>query len=170
MTRSTGELDRRWNDMYVKLKAYFEEHGDCNVPQGWTESPNLARWVNTQRERARQGNMAIDRKALLDDINFWWGTSNEDRWGSMYAKLIEYHKENGHYHVPCSYPSDKPFAKWVTKQKAALRTDDLTLERKEKLVSIGFPGPRPKRKRRTKEEADEHESAAKKQALAFVQE
>jgi len=92
----------------------------------------------------------------------------------MYEKLLDFHEENGHYHVPCSYKSDPPFSKWVTKQKAALRTDDLSIERKEKLQSIGFPGPKPARKKRKRvkepeEEEEEVEKTGKKQAVLAEQ-
>lgn len=71
------ELDRRWEEMYRELKAYHCEHGDCSVPQGFEGAPYLARWVNSQRERHRQGTMPKDRKQKLDGLGFWWGTSNE---------------------------------------------------------------------------------------------
>lgn len=62
----------------------------------------------------------------------------------MLEKLKEFHKEEGHYHVPSAYPDDPTLSKWCTKQKAALRNDDLSWERKQALEEIGFPGPKPK--------------------------
>lgn len=127
--RDKGELDKRWVEMFNELQQYHAEHGNCTVPQGYEAQPNLARWVNSQRERQRQGTMPKARKAKLDSLNFWWGVSNQDRWQAMYEKLLEFHAENGHYHVPSGYEKDVAFSKWVTKQKANLRSDDLTLVR-----------------------------------------
>lgn len=112
--------------------------------------------------------MPKDRKAKLDSLNFWWGVSNEDRWNMMYEKLLAFHTENGHFHVPSSFKEDTAFSKWVTKQKANLRTDDLTLERKEKLASIGFPGPKPKFRKRKSilEEEEQQQQTKKRPALA----
>lgn len=70
-------LDKRWDKMYIQLVAFHRNHGDCVVPQGCPEAPNLARWVNSQRERLRQGTLPLDRKEKLDRLGFWWGTSNE---------------------------------------------------------------------------------------------
>lgn len=104
------------------------------------------------------------REAQLESINFWWGVSNTDRWNAMFQKLVAFHAEHGHFHVPSSY-GDNTFKKWVTKQKSTLRSDDLPLERKEKLVSIGFPGKKPKfRKRKSILEEIEEEGQQKKKA------
>jgi len=82
------ELDRRWDEMFGQLEIFRRENGDCLVPQGWTKAPNLARWVNSQRERQRQGNMPEDRKEKLDGLGFWWGTSNEVREVSSFPVLL----------------------------------------------------------------------------------
>ena len=164
--RVNKDLDRRWEEMYRELKKYQKEHGDCQVPQGFKDSPHLARWVNSQRERQRQGTMPEDRKERLDGLGFWWGTSNEDRWNAMFEKLKDFKEVNGHFHVPCSYKTDPPFSKWVTKQKANLRSDDLTLERKEKLMSIGFPGPKPRKNAKRKNDDVDESPSAKRPAIA----
>jgi hypothetical protein len=38
----------------VTLVEFKEEHGHCNVPDGWPESLRLARWVMTQRQVCRK--------------------------------------------------------------------------------------------------------------------
>lgn len=90
MTRNAKEGDRRWNEKYQQLKAYQKEHGDCAVPQGYAKAPNLARWVNAQRERLRQGTITAPRKKKLDSLGFWWGTSNKDRWTTNFEKLRDF--------------------------------------------------------------------------------
>lgn len=72
----------------------------------------------------------------------------------MYEKLLLFHQDYGHYHVPCRFKSDPAFSKWVTKQKSALRRDNLSLERKAKLESIGFPGPKPSKRKRAEARAE----------------
>jgi hypothetical protein len=42
-------LETAWQQQYQKLVKYKEEHGDCNVPEGWKKDPTLAKWVATQR-------------------------------------------------------------------------------------------------------------------------
>ena len=33
--------DVTWEIMFVELKHYKERFGDCNVPRGWAENPQL---------------------------------------------------------------------------------------------------------------------------------
>ena len=42
------EEERQWNEMYDKLQAYKEEHGDCQVPTSDYSDP-LVKWVLAQR-------------------------------------------------------------------------------------------------------------------------
>ncbi len=39
-------LDHQWEDMFAKLEEYWEEYGDCLIPQDYKEDPPLGRWVN----------------------------------------------------------------------------------------------------------------------------
>jgi hypothetical protein len=43
-----------WEAQLARLAAYKAAHGDCSVPQGCSEDPQLGRWVNTQRQLKRQ--------------------------------------------------------------------------------------------------------------------
>ena len=35
-----------WEAQLAKLKAYAQEHGDCNVPRRWAADPKLGCWVD----------------------------------------------------------------------------------------------------------------------------
>jgi hypothetical protein len=37
--------DHSWNEMFQRLVRYKEVNGDCNVPSGWKEDPQLGSWV-----------------------------------------------------------------------------------------------------------------------------
>mmetsp|Transcript_19357 Transcript_19357/g.49236 ORF Transcript_19357/g.49236 Transcript_19357/m.49236 type:complete len:153 (-) Transcript_19357:1087-1545(-) len=71
-----------WRRMVEQLKLYADQHdGCCNVPEGWPENPQLAKWVSHQRQEAgllNQGKKAkidFERISELDDIGngFKWG-------------------------------------------------------------------------------------------------
>ena len=60
---STAIVDRlgvTWDERFGELKRYKERFGDCNVPEGWPENPQLANWVNTQR--TRNANLSAEKK------------------------------------------------------------------------------------------------------------
>ena len=69
-------LDSAWENMLAELKHYRDQHGHCNVPKGWRESPQLATWVNTQRTVKRSGRLSSVRKERLDAIGFEWSRKN----------------------------------------------------------------------------------------------
>ncbi len=62
----------RWHQMFEQLQQYRVAHGDCNVPAGWKENPQLANWVGVQRARKKAGRLSIEHEAALDEIGFSW--------------------------------------------------------------------------------------------------
>jgi len=75
-----------WNVRLEELKAYKEEHGDCNVSSSYTEHPQLAKWVVNQRTQyavymketnagvsnPTVGGITADRIAKLEELGFSW--------------------------------------------------------------------------------------------------
>jgi hypothetical protein len=68
-----------WEVQLAKLKDYKREHGDCNVPRGWAEDPQLATWVANQRhskkklDRGESSNrMTVERVTKLEALRFAW--------------------------------------------------------------------------------------------------
>jgi hypothetical protein len=45
-----------WETQLARLAAYKVVHGDCNVTVRWADDPQLATWVNDQRQRKRKLN------------------------------------------------------------------------------------------------------------------
>jgi hypothetical protein len=81
--RSEANRDHAgWAAQLAKLKAYKRRHGDCNVPQGWTEDPRLGGWVKNQRQYKKaldrgepsEGMTAV-RVAKLEALGFAWEVS-----------------------------------------------------------------------------------------------
>jgi Helicase associated domain len=68
-----------WEKMFAKLMGYKSKHGDCNVPQDWSEDLQLGRWVSAQHVRAKQGTLPPEQKARLDALGFDWGDSQASK-------------------------------------------------------------------------------------------
>ena len=65
--------DEEWNDMFDRLVAYKNEHGDCKVPSDFvTNNKQLSEWVQLQRKQMKQKTLTYERKAKLDFIGFVW--------------------------------------------------------------------------------------------------
>ena len=67
--------DRKWEDNYREVHAYFEENGDINRIPSWIYSKrgvNLSSWIRTQRGQHRKDKLAADRVARLEEMNIKW--------------------------------------------------------------------------------------------------
>lgn len=62
---------RYWEDMFGRLVAYKQEHGDCLVPRSYSDK-QLGNWVNTQRSLKSRGKLETARIQRLDELGFAW--------------------------------------------------------------------------------------------------
>jgi hypothetical protein len=58
-------LDEAWSRSFGELVAFYEANGRL-PPQS---TPGLGKWVDTQRQR--RATMDAERKARLDDLEWW---------------------------------------------------------------------------------------------------
>ena len=65
----------RWEEMFARLVAYNDVHGDCNVPQSYEPDPLFGFWVSLQCEfkRRSEPSLSEERIARLDKLGFDWG-------------------------------------------------------------------------------------------------
>lgn len=152
-----ADNDARWKKRFEELKEYKAINGHCNVPQ----STDLGKWVKMQRENKHEADMknqgciparkkpkpclSQDRVEKLESIGFQWRVAKPAvGWENRYEQLVQYRMQHGDCNVPQSYPPDKPFGRWVMKQRCQhslkLRGEksQLTDEREKKLNDIGF--------------------------------
>jgi len=65
-----------WDEKFICLQRYKEEHGDTLVPARWKEDPQLGTWVVTQR--SRKDTLSDERIKRLDDIGFAWHANTKN--------------------------------------------------------------------------------------------
>ncbi|KAL7523189.1 hypothetical protein ACHAXR_000060, partial [Thalassiosira sp. AJA248-18] len=63
-------FDSLWEENFAALVLYKQKHGDCMVPDLYSEDPKLGRWVSHQRFAAKVGKLSDDRKERLVNIGF----------------------------------------------------------------------------------------------------
>jgi hypothetical protein len=139
-----------WEKRFKELIDYKKEHGNCKVPSHWAENKQLARWVNTQREKYK---LREDRKKSLmteghieqlEGIGFEWNTLNNIKWDLRFEDLIAYKNEHGDCNVPSQWAENKQLARWVSKQRTQYKNKEkgkkrnITDERIKQLEEIGF--------------------------------
>jgi hypothetical protein len=67
-----------WFEKLGQLSAYFDKHGDSNIPARWKENKKLATWVVNQREKRRNNQLEEDKIKLLDRFEFNWNPYDTD--------------------------------------------------------------------------------------------
>lgn len=101
----------RWEEIFDKLKQYYLAHGDCQVPKDYDggngKSISLFNWARNQRkvwDKAEKGEAKyIERKKLLDSIQYDWELVEEGKWMAMFDVLKAFKDEHGHCDVPYGY-------------------------------------------------------------------
>jgi hypothetical protein len=65
--------DQLWHQQYEKLLEYKQKNGNCKVTQTKNKvDTSLGIWVSHQRQRHANNKMLLDRKELLDALDFVW--------------------------------------------------------------------------------------------------
>eukprot|EP00523_Entomoneis_sp_CCMP467_P019920 CAMPEP_0168863248 /NCGR_PEP_ID=MMETSP0727-20121128/18853_1 /TAXON_ID=265536 /ORGANISM="Amphiprora sp., Strain CCMP467" /LENGTH=395 /DNA_ID=CAMNT_0008918313 /DNA_START=85 /DNA_END=1268 /DNA_ORIENTATION=+ len=167
-TVDAGVLERKWEEMFTRLKKYKESFGNCLVPNRFPEDPQLGSWVSTQRRQYRilqEGGtettpMTKERARRLESIGFQWSTKDPRHvpWQQRYEELVAFQNEYGHSQVPIGWEENVQLSNWVSTQRQEYkllqkgRSSRLTPQKIELLNKVDFiweaqrGGPRRKRK------------------------
>ena len=80
-------LESAWESKFKALEAYKQVHHDCNVPQEWSENPQLAKWVSKQR--GKKDRLSSEQLRRLNGLGFDWEPVTS-YWEAMYKALVTY--------------------------------------------------------------------------------
>ncbi|CAE8594843.1 unnamed protein product [Polarella glacialis] len=141
------EAAASWEENFIGLKAYKQEHGHSRVSQSYVadDGSQLGHWVSTQR-RARKGQggrrLGAEQIEQLDSLGFVWDVGKA-AWEDNFEFLKAYKQEHGHTRVPKSYAADDGFqlGTWVDRQRQARKGQagrKIDAEQIEQLDSLGF--------------------------------
>jgi len=184
------EEDCAWNTNYKKLKKYKESHGKLppNAKKAKDEEEkSLSAWLDRIRRQKTQEDKGGDsgetgkkkpkknkkfandsphRIEYLAELGVVWESHHENKWETMFQKLLHYKEEMGTLRFPpddqCAATGDTELIalqKWVKSQVLSVRHGKKkTAETTKRLLDIGFDFEkwyaRSGKKRRTKEEDD----------------
>ena len=145
-------FQKRWLQRFDELSSYRAEHGNCRVPFGWSQNPQLANWVGVQRRQFKFGDLSRKRIQMLESVGFDWvvyvGANRErspsdvrdfeTQWKAHFADLLAYKEEYGSCRVPSGWSGNPQLANWVGKQRRGYKQGQLSAERVQELETIGF--------------------------------
>ena len=138
LTRTTSS----WWDGYGAARAYYDSHGDLDVPTTYVTEGRfgLGTWLTVQRTDRNRGAMPPDRIRLLDRAGMIWDRQ-EAAWMAAYRELSAFRDQHGHFEVPVDYRTADGIKlnEWQGTQRDAARAGKLTARRRALLDAIGFP-------------------------------
>ena len=163
MRFKTNKNEEEWNKKYELAKAYYEYHGDLEVParfkttNGYERDENgvaLGIWIVTQRQAYKgQGTNKIieERIDLLSQIGMKLETNkNEEEWNKKYELAKAYYEHYGDLEVPANFKTINGYdydengialGVWISNQRRAYKNqgiNKITEEQIELLKQIGM--------------------------------
>ncbi|MEQ1851893.1 MAG: helicase associated domain-containing protein, partial [Chthoniobacteraceae bacterium] len=123
-----------WGTMLAKLAQQMELARSGIEPRF---SPELRRWMLTQRQFRKRGELSPEREQKLTAIGFEWEPF-ASRWEKMFAELQQYHVAHGDCRVPVGWIENPALANWVGVQRARKVAGKLSAERLAALDALGF--------------------------------
>jgi len=133
-----------WEALFQALVAFKENQGHCRVPDRWSENPQLATWVRTQRQAFRKGKLSGERVARLEALGFEWDPVRA-AWEAMFQALVAFKGKQGHCNVPFGWSENPELGTWVSNQRQTFRKGKLSEERVARLEALGFEWDRIKK-------------------------
>jgi hypothetical protein len=137
-----ADSDKQWHLQYKKLAEYKRKNGHCFVPKRHEQDKSLGRWVSEQRTLYTWNEMRLDRKELLDKLDFVRrvdiADNNAKSWEQQYEELVEFRRKNGHCFVPQRYEQDKALGYWVQTQRGLNTKNEMRQDRKKQLDELDF--------------------------------
>jgi len=74
-------LQRHWDGLFERLRAFEKEYGHCRVPGGPSfPDQHLSSWVNSQRTQKRKGVLPVSRQTKLEKLGFLWEPGHRGSW------------------------------------------------------------------------------------------
>ncbi len=136
----------KWDEKYEELKQFIQKNGHCSVPQNYINDISFGRWINTQRECYRKGNINQKRFDKLNQLGFFnkenfkrsHSESREVRWEKKYEQLKKFKREHGHCRVPRNYINDISLNIWINNQRRSYKKGTMDQVRFDKLNKLGF--------------------------------
>ncbi len=128
--------DGEWDAMFAKLAEQLRPMHN-GKPRNAVLSPELNRWMLTQRQFQKRGELDTERKRKLDSIGFEWQPYSK-QWEQMFDALKNFQAKQSHCRVPGRWPENPKLASWVATQRARKAVGKLSPERIARLDELGF--------------------------------
>lgn len=140
------EVFATWEDRFELAKAYYDEHGDLDVPAKYQVNGfDLRYWLNKQKRKVtgnESSKITQEQIEKLQSIGLFDEISHTDKmWLRRYEMAKSYFCEHGDLRVPKDYVVDGfQLGIWVYAQRTKKRKGELSQDKIDKLneIEIGW--------------------------------
>jgi hypothetical protein len=146
---SVQNKEESWNQMFARLKAFYEQHGHTDV-QANSDDLELLQWVSLQQNLHKLGHLDEKYEKALREIGLSWElqtlqdnatkndrqmslTREDELWLSQFRLLCEFQKQHGHTSVPRTGETSA-LAQWWFVQQRLLERGRLSEDKKKHLA------------------------------------
>lgn len=153
--RKPSDPDKQWRATFDQFRTYAAAHGAAVVRVVDDETKKLNRWMLTQRQAKKRGELSETRINALNEIGFVWqrnarctGTHSQlppadetpitRTWDEMLSELVDFFKLHGHCNVPDDWTAQPQLARWAAMQRRVKKQNQLTPEQVSRMEEIGF--------------------------------
>ena len=135
------KADRLWERNYRAACAYYEAHGNLDVPGNYADADGirLGAWIGRMRTR-RAPALTEEQILRLDAIGMIWKKRTDQSWERGFAAAEAYARTFKNLLVPVSYVSEDgvKLGAWIQRQRNACKKQTLSSERMMRLNAIGM--------------------------------
>ncbi len=136
--------EERWNRNFRALRAYYERHGNIDVPQDYATSDgiNLGRFVKNMRfhrDTKYRRCLTPSRVTQLNEMGMIWDV-DEYRWQQAYREAQAYFAAHGNLRPTMRFvtPNGVKLGAWLAYQRRKYTAGELREDRIRKLNSVGM--------------------------------
>lgn len=131
--------DRRWNEMFLEAKQYYEQFGNINsIPSDYKSKngKNLSAWIREKRRYYKEGKLSDSQIEKLESIGIEW--NKKTLWDISYDHAVAYYEKYGNLDPELNYidESGKRVGRWVYKQRADRKKGRLSKDKIERLDKL----------------------------------
>ena len=126
--------DAMWEQRFQELATVTTRHKRSNVLCGSSENPQLATWLERQRQAKKNGTLSRERTKRLEALGVTW-TPHDAKWERRFRDLTAFKKREGHCNVPARYPNQQ-LGKWLSVQRNLKRRGALPADRAARLKAL----------------------------------
>jgi Helicase associated domain len=127
--------DATWEQRFQELAALMARYEHRNVLPVYSENPQLATWLESQRGAKKTGRLSPERMRRLESIGVV-RTPLDAKWERRFLELTAFKKREGHCNVPAQYPKNPQLGKWLSVQRDLKRSGTLSTNRAARLKAL----------------------------------